>query len=156
MLRILQENEQTEFGKEHGFAEIRSVQEFRDRVPISDYNDLEPYIKRQQEGNSELTVADPIFYARTSGTTGRYKDIPMTKSGVNQIKRFQKQLAYSLWTKTDFFKGTVLGFFSPGIEGTLPNGIPFGSASGANFESLSFLFEKKFGIPKEAFTLSDV
>ena len=156
LLRILQENEQTEFGKEHGFAEIRSVQEFRDRVPISDYNDLEPYIKRQQEGNSELTVADPIFYARTSGTTGRYKDIPMTKSGVNQIKRFQKQLAYSLWTKTDFFKGTVLGFFSPGIEGTLPNGIPFGSASGANYESLSFLFEKKFGIPKEAFTLSDV
>ncbi len=156
LLRILQENEQTEFGKEYGFAGISSVQEFRKRIPICDYNALEPYIKRQQEGNSELTAADPVFYARTSGTTGRYKDIPMTRSGVNQIKRFQKQLAYSLWNKTDFFKGTVLGFFSPGIEGALPNGIPFGSASGANYDSLSSIFEKKFGIPKEAFTLSDV
>ncbi len=156
LLRILQKNEQTEFGKEYGFAGISSVQEFRKRIPICDYNALEPYIKRQQEGHAELTAADPVFYARTSGTTGRYKDIPMTKSGVNQIKRFQKQLAYSLWSKTNFFKGTVLGFFSPGIEGTLPNGIPFGSTSGANYESLSSIFEKKFGIPKEAFNLSDV
>ena len=156
LLKILRENSQTAFGKEYNFERISSVEEFRDWVPISGYNDLEPYITRQQEGNLELTVAEPVFYTRTSGTTGRHKNIPMTRSGVNQIKHFQKQLAYSLWRKTDFFKGTVLGFFSPGIEGRLANGIPFGSTSGATYESLSSIFEKKFGIPKEAFNLDNV
>lgn len=156
LLKILRENSQTEFGKEHNFERISSVEEFRERVPINDYNSLEPYITRQQEGNLELTVAEPVFYTRTSGTTGRHKYIPLTRSGVNQIKHFQKQLAYSLWRKTDFFKGTVLGFFSPGIEGRLANGIPFGSTSGATYESLSSIFEKKFEIPKEAFNLDNV
>ena len=156
LLKILRENSQTEFGKEHNFERISSVEEFRERVPINDYNNLEPYITRQQEGNLELTVAEPVFYTRTSGTTGRHKYIPLTRFGVNQIKHFQKQLAYSLWRKTDFFKGTVLGFFSPGIEGRLANGIPFGSTSGATYESLSSIFEKKFEIPKEAFNLDNV
>ena len=156
LLKILRENSQTEFGKKHNFERISSVEEFRERVPINDYNNLEPYITRQQEGNLELTVAEPVFYTRTSGTTGRHKYIPLTRSGVNQIKHFQKQLAYSLWRKTDFFKGTVLGFFSPGIEGRLANGIPFGSTSGATYESLSSIFEKKFEIPKEAFNLDNV
>lgn len=156
LLKILRENSQTEFGKEHNFERISSVEEFRERVPINDYNKLEPYITRQQEGNLELTVAEPVFYTRTSGTTGRHKYIPLTRSGVNQIKHFQRQLAYSLWRKTDFFKGTVLGFFSPGIEGRLANGIPFGSTSGATYESLSSIFEKKFEIPKEAFNLDNV
>ena len=156
LLKILRENSQTEFGKEHNFERISSVEEFRERVPINDYNSLEPYITRQQEGNLELTVAEPVFYTRTSGTTGRHKYIPLTRFGVNQIKHFQKQLAYSLWRKTDFFKGTVLGFFSPGIEGRLANGIPFGSTSGATYESLSSIFEKKFEIPKEAFNLDNV
>ena len=156
LLKILRENSQTEFGKKHNFERISSVEEFRERVPINDYNNLEPYITRQQQGNLELTVTDPVFYTRTSGTTGRHKYIPMTRSGVNQIKHFQKQLAYSLWRKTDFFKGTVLGFFSPGIEGRLANGIPFGSTSGATYESLSSIFEKKFEIPKEAFNLDNV
>jgi hypothetical protein len=154
--RILHDNAQTEFGKEHGFAAISSVDLFREKVPVSDYDALSPYIKRQQEGCLALTVAPPVFYARTSGTTGRHKDIPMTKYGVGQIRHFKRQLVYSLWSKTNFFKGTVLGFFSPGIEGTLPNGIPYGSTSGATYESLSPMFAKKFGIPKEAYTLTDV
>ena len=154
--RILRENARTEFGKKHGFAAITSVESFRAQVPVSNYNDLSPYIKRQQKGASSLTIAAPVFYARTSGTTGRYKDIPMTESGVGQIKHFKKQLVYSLWSKTNFFKGTVLGFFSPGVEGELSNGIPYGSTSGATYESLSPIFAQKFGIPKEAYSLIDV
>ena len=116
LLKILRENSQTEFEREHNFERISSVEEFRERVPINDYNNLEPYITRQQEGNLELTVAEPVFYTRTSGTTGRHKYIPLTRSGVNQIKHFQKQLAYSLWRKTDFFKGTVLGFLAQALR----------------------------------------
>ncbi len=154
--RILRENAQTEFGKQHEFSGITSVESFRAQVPVSNYNDLSPYIKRQQKGASSLTIAAPVFYARTSGTTGRYKDIPMTASGVGQIKHFKRQLVYSLWRKTNFFKGTVLGFFSPGVEGQLSNGIPYGSTSGATYESLSPIFAQKFGIPKEAYSLIDV
>ena len=107
LMRVLHDNKRTEFGKKYGLSEISSVSEFRNQVPIHDYDDLEPYIKRQQEGHRSLTTEAPVYYARTSGTTGSYKDIPLTESGITQIKHFQKQLAYSLWSQTDFFKGTI-------------------------------------------------
>ena len=156
LMRILRDNKKTEFGKKYGLSEISSVSEFRNQVPIHDYDDLEPYIKRQQEGHRSLTTEAPVYYARTSGTTGSYKDIPLTESGITQIKHFQKQLAYSLWSQTDFFKGTILGFSSPRFEGKLPNGIPYGSTSGAIYDSLSSLFKKKLAIPSEAYDLSNV
>ena len=93
LMRILRDNKKTEFGKKYGLSEISSVSEFRNQVPIHDYDDLEPYIKRQQEGHRSLTTEAPVYYARTSGTTGSYKDIPLTESGITQIKHFQKQLA---------------------------------------------------------------
>ena len=49
LMRILRDNKKTEFGKKYGLSEISSVSEFRNQVPIHDYDDLEPYIKRQQE-----------------------------------------------------------------------------------------------------------
>ena len=57
LMRVLHDNKITEFGKKYGLSEISSVSEFRNQVPIHDYDDLEPYIKRQQEGHRSLTTA---------------------------------------------------------------------------------------------------
>lgn len=140
---ILHDNNKTRFGQEHRFSKIKSIKDFRDRVPISSYETLEPYVEAQKLGERALSFQPPIYYARTSGTTGRYKDIPLTRYGVRQIKRAQKQLAVTLWSQTGFFKGSVLGFASPGEEGRLKNGKPFGSTSGVTYNSLSTIIEKK-------------
>lgn len=154
--QILQENASTAYGRAHGFSKIATMADYRARVPIATYDALEPDVLQQQNGAPALTVEPPVYYARTSGTTGRYKDIPLTRYGVGQITHVQKQLALSLWLQTRLWDGVVLGFSSPGYEGYLPNGIPYGSTSGATYQSLSPIVKQKFGIPKEAFSLDDV
>ncbi|MEM9840801.1 MAG: GH3 auxin-responsive promoter family protein [Pseudomonadota bacterium] len=155
LLRILRENQNTRFGQEHSFSSIGSTTEYRNAVPIQTYATLEPYVLAQQEGEAALTARPPVYYARTSGTTGRHKDIPLTARGVRQVKRAQKQLALSLWKDTGFFRGSVLGFASPGEEGRLPSGLPYGATSGVTYSSLSKVVAKKFVIPYEAFSCRD-
>ena len=44
---ILETNADTEFGRRHGFGSIVTFRDFQERVPISNYEDLEPYINAE-------------------------------------------------------------------------------------------------------------
>src|SRR5690348_6267382 len=58
---ILQENRATRFGRTHGFAKIKSSEDFVRSVPIQTYEDLRPYIERQDERKTpELTKLQPV------------------------------------------------------------------------------------------------
>lgn len=155
LLSILQQNSNTEFGREYNFSDIENIEQYRARVPVSDYDAMSPYIERQVDGANALTQASPEFYARTSGTTGRFKDIPLTHSGIAQVGLAQKQLAISLWQSTDFFKGRVLGFAGSADEGTMRNGLSYGSVSGVTYRSLSRIVARKFAVPAAALSLKD-
>src|SRR5579871_6735272 len=48
--RILTQNAATIFGREHGFATIRTVADFRRQLPIADYEVFEPYLARMRKG----------------------------------------------------------------------------------------------------------
>lgn len=73
----------TAFGKDHGFAEIKSHQEFVQWVPIRDYEELKPYVERVVAGEADiLWPGKPIYFAKTSGTTSGAKYIPITGSSI--------------------------------------------------------------------------
>lgn len=156
LMTILRDNVDTTFGRAHGFASISSIEAYRDNVPIHSYDQLEPYVLSQQDGELALTIEPPAYYARTSGTTGRSKDIPQTRHGLKQVKDAQKHLALSLWRDTGFFKGSILGFASPAEEGRLKNGTAYGSISGSTYRSLSPLMARKFVLPPSAFSIRDL
>jgi len=153
--RILQHNADTDFGKQFDFATIKTMSEYRDRVPVQTYETLSPYIENQIKGDQALTIDPPVYYARTSGTTGGYKNIPLTANGLLQVKHAQKQLALSLWRDTDFFKGSLLGFASAVEEGKLKNGCSYGSVSGSTYRSVSPIVASKFVLPRQVFTFKD-
>src|SRR6266700_5721804 len=68
---ILGKNADTEFGRRHGFAGITTFRQFQQRVPISSYEDLEPYITAAMHGQpNQLTRDPPVLFTTTSGTTG--------------------------------------------------------------------------------------
>ena len=70
--RILLENRNTLFARQHGFAGITSYDAYARQVPVSDYEALRPYIDAEIErGAKALTAEAPLHYARTSGTTGK-------------------------------------------------------------------------------------
>jgi hypothetical protein len=71
----------TVFGKEYGFADLEhNVDAFRERVPISAYEDLYPYIERIMQGEQNiLWPTETRWFAKSSGTTNaKSKFIPVS------------------------------------------------------------------------------
>ena len=82
--KLVTKAKDTAFGKEHGFAYIRSYHDFRRRVPLRSYEQLRPYINRIVKGeNDVLWPKRPLYFAKTSGTTSGVKYIPITKDSVS-------------------------------------------------------------------------
>ena len=74
---------ETEFGKEHGFEEIKHYDDFKKNVPVRDYEGFVPYIDRIKQGRfNVLWKGKPIYFAKTSGTTSGVKYIPITKHSI--------------------------------------------------------------------------
>ena len=96
LLRILKRNRDTAFGREHGFAEISSYEEYQKAVPVNRYEALRGYVERQEsEKKPYLTPDRPVMYAQTSGTTGKPKYIPISRRTVSQTRRSQYIVAYA-------------------------------------------------------------
>ncbi len=74
----------TAFGKDHDFATINTYEDFKQRVPIRDYEGLRSYIDRVMEGERDvLWPARPVYLAKTSGTTSGAKYIPITHDSIS-------------------------------------------------------------------------
>ncbi|MDB5321624.1 MAG: auxin-responsive promoter [Phycisphaerales bacterium] len=77
--RYLAANADTAFGREHGFADIRTPDQFARRIPPRDYDELRPWIERIRRGEPRvLTVAPVRRLVPTSGSTAARKLIPYT------------------------------------------------------------------------------
>lgn len=70
----------TEFGRKYHFTELFNVRDFKNAVPIQDYNDLKPYIERIMQGEQNILWNTPIYwFAKSSGTTSdKSKFIPIS------------------------------------------------------------------------------
>jgi GH3 auxin-responsive promoter len=81
--KLVGQAKNTAFGKAHHFSEIQSYTDFKQAVPIRDYEDLKPYIEQIIDGQSDvLWQGQPIYFAKTSGTTSGTKYIPITKESI--------------------------------------------------------------------------
>ncbi|MDH3658668.1 MAG: GH3 auxin-responsive promoter family protein [Alphaproteobacteria bacterium] len=154
LMTILRANSQTTFGRAHGFAEIGSREKFRSAVPVQTYDSLEPAIRAQAvQGTPELTQDPPVFYARTSGTTGPARDFPMTAAAERSQRAAQRILAATIHRGSAFFRGRVAAFGGGYVEGHLPSGQPFGSASGQTFATTPGFLRRRFVVPSAAYGL---
>src|SRR5439155_2810094 len=79
--RIIQRQRQTQFGRDHRFDEIHTLADFRHNLPVSRYEDYEPYVSQVRQGKLDAMVSDPVvhMFAMTSGTTASRKFIPVTQ-----------------------------------------------------------------------------
>ncbi len=81
---LISKGRNTVFGKDHGFEQIKSYEDFRLLVPLSDYESLRPLIERISEGEKDvLWPGLPLYFATTSGTTSGSKYIPITPDSIH-------------------------------------------------------------------------
>ena len=154
--RILAANADTHFGARHNFRHLRNPQAYQAAVPVKTYEDLRNYVETQERtGEPYLTAARPVYYHRTSGTVGAAKDIPVTRGGLERVKRNQELFACSVARGTRAFEGKVLGITGQAVEGLMPSGVPYGSASGLLYKRMSKRVRKKYVLPPEVADIPD-
>ena len=154
--RILETNAGAAFGAEHRFAAIRTVDDYRRAVPVQTYEDLRHHVERQElTGESCLTAEQPVFYNRTSGTGGTPKNIPVTPSGLKRLKAHQR-LATHVWSKgAPILSGKVFAVGGAAVEGHMPGGTPYGSASGKLHENQPGLLKRRYTLPTSLTAVAD-
>jgi hypothetical protein len=76
----------TEWGKKWGYKDIQTLNQFKERVPIGNYESHKPYIERLMRGEQNLLWPTEVkWFAKSSGTTSaKSKFIPVTYESLDQ------------------------------------------------------------------------
>jgi len=131
--KLLKQAQNTVFGKDHNFSTINSYAEFKNQVPVRDYEDLKPYVERVVAGEKDiLWKGKPLYFAKTSGTTSGTKYIPLTKASMpTHITAARNALLHYIdeTKKSDFLQGRMI-FLQGSPEMGEKNGIKTGRLSG--------------------------
>jgi len=77
---LIKKGTQTAWGKIYDYKHIKSYEDYQQRVPISSYEDLSPYIERLLAGEDYVLWPDKIkYFSKSSGTTAsKSKYIPVS------------------------------------------------------------------------------
>jgi hypothetical protein len=113
-INLLQTAKNTDWGKKFGYEDITSPEQFRQRVPVSSYEDFFPEIKRTMEGESNVLWPGTIsWFAKSSGTTNaRSKYIPVSKESLEDCHykggKDMLSIYTNLYPETKLFTGKAL------------------------------------------------
>ena len=155
--RILKSNAETAFGRERGFANISGFEDYRNAVPLGDYEAVRPWVNRIMAGEKAvLTKEDPYLFAMTSGTSGQPKLIPITKSTSKFVSALSRLWLYrNTVDHPSVLDDKALVIVSPAIEGYTDSGIPYGSASGYIYRNAAWMVRRQYAVPYPVFGVKD-
>ena len=76
----------TEWGKKYGYEYILNQDQFKERVPLQNYDTLKPYIEKMLSGQHNVLWPSEIkWFAKSSGTTNdRSKFIPVSEESMEE------------------------------------------------------------------------
>ena len=134
----------TEFGKKYGFNKLFSVKEFKQKVPLQEYNDVEPYINRMMQGEENVLWNTPVFwFAKSSGTSSaKSKFIPISDESLqqNHFKASKDVLSnyYKFFPSSNLLTGKGLVVGGSHQISKLNNDIQFGDLSAVLMQNTPF------------------
>ena len=130
---LIRNAQNTKFGIDHNFKQIKSHSEFVNEVPIRDYEALREYVEQAVGGKENvLWPGKPIYFAKTSGTTSGAKYIPITSESIKEQVLASRNAILNYIHETgnsDFVDGKWI-FLQGSPELQEKNGIKLGRLSG--------------------------
>ena len=133
LFEMIEANKDTPFGRDHGFADIKTVEDFKRTVPFTSYDDYAGYIYEVMErGTRGVVITEEIVhFNETSGAMGNPKGIPYTKRMAEILMGYSGAYTYYR-SYVGAGEGLAGGRMLTLIEShynTLKSGISFGSLS---------------------------
>ncbi|MNO91334.1 GH3 auxin-responsive promoter [compost metagenome] len=159
LFKILKNNSKSEFGIKYNFKSIKSIKVFKDKVKLSEYKDYESYINRMADGEKNVLVSeDVVYFSHTSGTTGKQKLIPCTKSSRKVAAKYMA-LLINKFTYNNFKDTWKLdkGLMIADIVMTTytEGGVPICSATSGGIKSIKPLLPFLYTSPIEVMEIKD-
>ncbi len=125
--------ENTLIGKSYTFSKIQNYLDFKNNVPIFEYEDFKQYIDEAVNGASDIFwPGRPSYFAKTSGTTSGVKYIPISKESMPfHIAGARDALLHYVFNsgKSQFLDRKLI-FLSGSPELETKNGVSVGRLSG--------------------------
>lgn len=159
--KLLNENKDTVYGKKYGFENIGSYEEYKEKVPLTDYADYRELVERISDGGEQniLTAEPVVHFCPTTGTTSAPKLIPI----VNESKQLSTDYtlpacmtiidkALKSDGKPGITKGKGIFCIEIGELSKSPSGITIGGVSGTSVRENIKIIEKISASPREVIT----
>ena len=148
LFKILKTNEDCELGKKYNFKDIKTIEDYRRIVPLSDFPAYEEYIKRMIDNDEDklVTSLPLVGYAQSSGSVGARKFVPLTQPEVDIYTKYTVTRMLALadkYHKEHYGKGLKPGrglFTPPAFDTYLPNGLPCSNVADVAARQLGFIY----------------
>lgn len=151
-LQLIQGAAQTQWGKKYDYKSITSPTDFAQRVPISEYDDLKPFIRLMMLGETDVLWRGKVrWFSKSSGTTSdKSKYLPVSNENLRTCHLKGGHDAMAFWyaqnpdTRLLSARGLIMGgSFQPFPEN--PN-IRVGDVSAIMISNMPF-YAKYFHSP---------
>lgn len=159
LFKILNKSKDCKYGKEYNFKSIKSIEEYKEKVPITNYLSYEKYIDEMLKGEENILVGEEVeYFGHTSGTTGKQKLIPVTKKSREVSSKYMalllERFAYNnfkdrwCYERGLMIADTVTTSCSEG-------GVPICSATSGGMEAIKNILPKMYTSPYEVMKIKD-
>lgn len=159
MIKILKKNSNTVIGDIYDFRNINSLEDFKEKFPITDYSYYENYIERMAGGEKNILTSDEVeYFSHTSGTTGKQKLIPTTTTSRRIPSKYMAFLinryAFNEFKKNwNYEKGLMLADITN--TNYTKGGIPICSATSGGINAIEPILPYLYTSPIEVMKIKD-
>lgn len=135
--RLVARNASTAFGAAHGFSSIRTIDEYRRRVPLRTYDELQPWLAAVAGGRSHVLTAERVDWLEPSGgSAGPSKLLPYTRGLRDELAAATLPWLVDLYGNRPRVRGgTAYWAISPPtrLPAASPGGVPIGADDDADY-----------------------
>ena len=156
LMELIRDNQETEFGRFHNFASIKTKEDYKKNVPFSNYEDYANAVERMTRGEKNILTAYPVvLYALTTGSVGTSKKIPVSDRAMKMYADYGAglhQAVYDRYLKSRTGEGYASrkSIFMPvAAESEAEDGTPISNFSGKVYISLKDRLTERIAGPPE-------
>lgn len=159
LFKVLKANCKSEMGIKYNFKDIKSIEQFKKQVPLTQYGDYENYIRRMANGEKNILTSENVeYFGHTSGTTGKQKLIPSTKVSRRAASKYMALLtnkfSYDNFRENwNYGKGLLIADIV--MTTYTEAGVPICSATSGGMNSIRHILPYLYTSPIEVMKIKD-
>jgi len=126
-------------------------------VPVRTHSELLPWLDRVAQGEERVLVKERVrMLLETSGTTGRPKHLPVTRTWEETVQQAQRLWSLGLIRDhADLSKGKLFTLVSPAVHGHSSGGLPIGSNTGRIRAAQPYWLRRRYAVPRDVMDIDD-